>query len=80
MDYEVKFFCELVIQNMDSLETLEGYIFDSREHLEITNDVPGIRTCIFLCKILEKIIPDTTSNIKSIRYLIMAIDSLFTNK
>jgi hypothetical protein len=80
IDTEVKFLCELVIQNIRRLDMLETYLFDSKDHLNVTEDVPGIRICIFLCTALQRIPYYSASNIKSARYLIRAIDFLYMCK
>lgn len=49
---EIKFLCELVKKNVNSLGSLEGYVFDTVTHLDVGNEAPGLRTCVFLCKVL----------------------------
>lgn len=48
----MKFFSELVKKNVMALDEFESLAFPTVNELEMMNEVPGLRTCIFLCKIL----------------------------
>lgn len=79
VEQEIKFFCKILIINVESLDKVYTLIFNDEDQDYYEDSGNDLRLIISLLKMLQKMNTESESDIKCLRYIFQAIDALFTH-